>query len=132
MKVNLVSLFSYFILSLLLIGCSTTVQSNFYQQERPLTINDKVAFLDVHHRVPENAKKLGEAKLGDSGFSTDCDFNSILIKAREIGRKNGANIVKIVECQKADLWFSCYRMKIEFYSYSGDVKVLPQYQLQIN
>lgn len=74
MKVNLVSLFSYFILSLLLIGCSTTVQSNFYQQERPLTINDKVAFLDVHHRVPENAKKLGEAKLGDSGFSTDCDF----------------------------------------------------------
>ena len=34
-----------------------------------LTIEDKVAFLDLHHAVPEGAKKIGNAHFQDSGFS---------------------------------------------------------------
>jgi hypothetical protein len=116
----------------LITSCSSTIQSNFSSQEKALTIEDKVAFLDLNHQVPAEAKKLGEAKFGDSGFSTDCDFNSNLIKARQIARQNGANIVKITEKKTPDLWSSCYRMKVEFYLFNGDVKSLPQYQLQIN
>ncbi len=82
--------------------------------------------------MPESAKNIGNAKFGDSGFSIDCNFNSILIEARQIARKNGANIVKIADSKKPDLWSSCYRMKIDFYKYEGDVKSLQQYQLQIN
>jgi hypothetical protein len=116
----------------MLISCSAKITSSFLSQEKPLTLNDKVAFLDVQHNVPEGAKKLGEAKFGDSGFSTDCDFNSNLIKARVLARKNGANIVKITEKKAPDFWSSCYRLKIEFYLYKGDVTTLRQYQLQIN
>jgi len=117
---------------LLLSGCAPSLKTNITNQEKSLTTNDKVAFLDVKHNVPETAKKVGTAKFGDSGFSTDCDFNSNLIKARDVARKNGANIVKVIETKKPDIWSSCYRMKIEFYKYDGDVTTLPQYQLQIN
>ena len=123
--------FFLFILTTILISCGASIKSNFQTQNKPLTIDDKVAFLDVHHKVPETAKKLGEGKFGDTGFSTDCDFNSNLVQARKLARQNGANIVKVNEKKTPDLWSSCYRMKVEYYYYDGNVSDLQQYQLQI-
>ena len=120
------------ILPFLLISCGANIKSSFTNQKKALTIEDKVAFLDIQNIVPENAKKIGEAKFGDSGFSTNCDFNTNLISSRKLARANGANIVKVVKKSTPDLWSSCYRIDVEFYSYEGDVTKLPQYQLQIN
>jgi hypothetical protein len=119
-------------LPFLLISCSASISTSFTSQNKPLTIEDKVAFLDLINKVPEGAKKLGEAKYGDSGFSTSCDFNTILINARKSARANGANILKVVKKSTPDLWSTCYRITVEFYFYEGDVSKLPQYQLQIN
>mgnify|MGYP006170355179 FL=1 len=66
--------------TVLLVSCGASIKSNFQSQNKPLTIEDKVAFLDVHHKIPETAKKLGDGKFGDTGFSTDCDFNSNIVK----------------------------------------------------
>jgi hypothetical protein len=120
------------ILPFLLVSCSASIKSSFTSQNKPLTIEDKVAFLDIQNKVPETAKKMGEAKYGDSGFSTNCDFNTNLISARNLARANGANIVKVIKKTTPDLWSSCYRITVEFYFYDGDVTQLPQYQLQIN
>lgn len=120
------------IVSFLLVSCGASVKSNFTEQLKPLTIENKVAFLDMDHKVPENVKRIGEAKFGDSGFSIDCDFNTNLISARKLARANGANIVKVIKKSTPDLWSSCYRMTVEFYYYEGDVTKLSQYQLQIN
>ena len=117
---------------LLLVSCGASIQSNFTEQLKPLTIENKVAFLDLENKLPENAKKIGEAKFGDSGFSTNCDFNTNLISARKIARENGANIVKVIKKSTPDLWSSCYRITVEFYYYEGDVTKLSQYQLHIN
>ena len=119
-------------LPFLLISCSSSISSSFTTQNKPLTMDDKVAFLDLLHKVPEGAKKLGQAKYGDSGFSTNCDFNTNLISARKLARANGANIVKVVEKSTPDIWSSCYRITVEFYFYEGDVSKLNQYQVQIN
>lgn len=120
-------------ITFLLISCSATIKSNFNEQLKPLTIEDKVAFLDLQNQVPEGAKKIGNAKFGDSGFSTDCDFNTNLISARKLARANGANIVKVVEKKEPSVFgSSCYRIKVDFYFYNGDVTKLAQYQLQIN
>ena len=121
----------FILLSTILVSCGASIKSNFQTQNKALTIDDKVAFLDVHHKVPETAKKLGDGKFGDTGFSTDCDFNSNLIQARKIARKNGANIVKVVEKKTPDLWSTCYRLRVEYYFYEGNVSDLQQYQLQI-
>ena len=120
------------LLPVLLISCSANITSSFTGQNKPLTIDDKVAFLDLLHKVPEGANKIGEAKYGDSGFSTNCDFNTNLISARKLARTRGANIVKVVKKTTPDLWSTCYGITVEFYFYDGDVSKLPQYQLQIN
>ncbi|MEM0543073.1 hypothetical protein WFZ85_10615 [Flavobacterium sp. j3] len=119
-------------ITLLLVSCGAHVKSSFSEQLKPLTIEDKVAFLDLKHQVPENSKKIGNARFGDSGFSIDCDFNTNLISARKLARANGANIVKVIKKSTPDLWSTCYRITVEFYYYSGDVTKLEQYQLQIN
>lgn len=116
----------------LLISCGANIKSNFTEHLKPLTIENKVAFLDLENKVSENAKKIGEARFGDSGFSTDCNFNTNLISARKIARDNGANIVKVIKKSTPDLWSSCYRITVEFYYYEGDVTQLSQYKIQIN
>ena len=119
-------------ITFLLVSCGASIQSNFTEQLKPLSMDNKVAFLDLQHPIPENAKKIGEAKFGDSGFSTNCDFNTNLINARKLARSNGANIVKVSKKTTPDLWSSCYRITVEFYYFEGDVTKLAQYQLQIN
>lgn len=121
------------ILPFMLISCGANIKSNFTEKLKPLTIENKVAFLDLENKLPENVKKIGEAKFGDTGFSTDCGFNTNLISARKLARENGANIVKVIEKKEPSiLGSSCYRIKVDFYFYEGDVTKLSQYQLQIN
>ena len=79
----------------LLVSCGASGKSSFTEQLKPFAIENKVAFLDFENKVPENLKKIVVAKFGDTGFSTDCDLNTLLIKARNLARKNGANIVKV-------------------------------------
>lgn len=55
-----------------------------------------------------------------------------MTQARDEARKNGANIVKVVDKKKPDLWSSCYRLRIELYKYNGEVSALPQYKLQLD
>lgn len=120
------------ILVMLLSGCSPKISSNIAQKRPVLTIEDKVAFLDLYNKIPEGSEKLGSAKFGDSGFSTDCGFDENLVKARKIARQNGANIVKVTQKKTPDIWSSCYRLEIDFYYYPGDVTQLPQHQIQID
>ena len=96
-----------------------------------MSLNEKVALLDVEHALPENITKVGTLRFQDSGFSTDCSLNSLLNKARIEARKNGA-IVKVTDKKKPDLWSSCYRLKIDLYRYTGDVSKLEQYELKLD
>ena len=61
------------------------------------------------------------------------DGFDILQNARNLAREKGANIVKVTEKKEPSiLGSSCYRIKVDFYFYEGDVTKLSQYQLQIN
>lgn len=113
-------------------SCSPKISSNFTNPQPKLSIDEKVALLDIEHNLPENIVKVGELRFQDSGFSTDCSFNSLMSQARNEARKNGANIVKVVDKKKPDLWSSCYRLKIELYKHDGDVSSLPQYKLKLD
>lgn len=114
-------------------SCSPKISSNFTNKQPKLSIDDKVALLDIDDKLP-NSKliKVGDLRFQDSGFSTDCSFNSLMNMARTEARKNGANIVKVIDKKKPDLWSSCYRLKIELYKYNGDVTTIPQYQLKLD
>jgi hypothetical protein len=113
-------------------SCSPKITSNLTNPLPKLAVEDKIALLDLEHELPENIIKVGHLRFKDSGFSTDCSFNSLMNKARIEARKNGANIVKVVDKKKPDLWSSCYRLKIELYKYDGDITSLPQYKLKLD
>ena len=124
--------FLFLLLAVLFIGCSPKISSNFTNPQPKLSIEDKVALLDIEHKLPESIVKVGELWFQDSGFSTDCSFNSLMNQARNKARKNGANIVKVLDKKKPDLWSSCYRLKIDLYEYNGDVSSLTQYELKLD
>ena len=113
-------------------SCSPKISSNFTNPQSKLSIDEKVALLDIEHILPENIVKVGELRFQDSGFTTDCSFNSLMNQARNEARINGANIVKVIDKKKPNLWSTCYRLKIELYKYTGDVSSLPQYKLKLD
>lgn len=113
-------------------NCSPKISTNFTNSQPKLSIDEKVALLDIDHKLPENVVKVGELRFQDSGFSTNCSFNSLMTQARNEARINGANIVKVVDKKKPDLWSSCHRLKIELYKYEGDASSLPQYELKLD
>ncbi|MGY8911477.1 MAG: hypothetical protein ACKVIG_16680 [Flavobacteriales bacterium] len=113
-------------------SCSPKITSNYTNPQPKLSIDENVALLGIDHNLPENVVKIGELRFQDSMFSTDCSFNSLMTQARNEARKNGANIVKVVDKKKPDLWSSCYRLKINLYRYKGDVSSLPQYELKLD
>ena len=113
-------------------GCSPKIKSNLTNAQPELSADEEVIFLDLKHEVPKEVMKIGSLKFQDTGFSTDCSFNSILNKARIEARKNGANIVKVTEKKSPDLWSSCYRLNIDLYKFEGNVSSLPQYKLTLD
>ena len=122
-----------FILMLIgLVSCSPKIKSDFSNPQPKLSIEQDVALLDIEHNLPDNILKIGSLKFQDSGFSTDCSFNSLLNQARLTAREKGANIVKVVAKKKPDLWSSCYRLDIDLYKFEGDVSSLPQYKLTLD
>ena len=113
-------------------SCSPKITTHFTNPQPKLSLDDQVALLDIQHKLPENTIKVGDLKYQDTGFTTDCSFNSLMNRARSEARKNGANIVKVVDKKHPDLWSTCYRLKIELHKYDGDVSSLPQYQLKLD
>ncbi|WP_420379148.1 hypothetical protein [Gilvibacter sp.] len=117
---------------LCVVGCSPKITADLINPQPKLSLDDKVALLDLEHELPQGLIRVGSLRYQDSGFSTDCSFNSIMAKARAEARKNGANIVKVTEKKTPDFWSTCYRLKIDLYRYSGDVTTLAQYTLTLD
>ena len=116
-----------------LLGCIPKITLSLINQQLALSLEESVALLDVYHHLPEGDNTLvGQIRFQDSGFSTDCNFNSLLNRARQEARRHGANIVKIIEKRAPDLISTCYRLKIELYKYNGEVSDLKQYELNLD
>ena len=113
-------------------SCSPKISSNFTNPQPKLSMDEHVALLDIEHQLPENLVKVGDLRFQDSLLSTDCSFNSLMTRARNEARKNGANIVKVIDKKKPDLWSSCFRLKIELYKSNEDVSSLAQYKLKLD
>jgi hypothetical protein len=71
--------------------------------------------LGIEEKIPSNAEKLGTIKVGDSGFSVDCNYATVLDKAKTESRKVGGNVLKITKHKGPDLWSSCHRITADVY-----------------
>lgn len=98
-----------------LVGCAPRVMVDLSQDQTPLDFRQKVVVLDLPDIVPPNARLIGIVKVGDSGFTFDCDFPVVLEKAEIEARKAGGNLLKITEHKTPDFKSTCHRITAEIY-----------------
>jgi len=81
----------------------------------PLDYKEEVRVFGIEEEIPFNAEKLGTIKVGDSGFSVNCNYATVLDKAKTESRKVGGNVLKITKHKRPDLWSSCHRITADVY-----------------
>lgn len=88
---------------------------------------------DLDIAVPPNnlkgsIKEIGHVYIGDTGFSLDCGWDTVMRNLREKACAAGADAVQVTSVKPPDFWSTCYRMDANFYVYTGN-KSSPDRQL---
>jgi len=91
------SLFVFFIVLLVVTSCSPKVSKSFQKSYAPLDYREEVLVLDLYTPIPEGADDMGKIKIGDTGFTTNCDWNTVIEMAKIEARKVGGNVIKITK-----------------------------------
>ncbi len=101
---------------ILLLGCAPRVTINIDGEQSPLDFREDVWVLNIDETVPEGAQFIGTVKVGDSGFTIDCDYQAVIEKAEMEARKAGGNLIKITEHKLPDLASNCHRITAKIYN----------------
>lgn len=105
------------ITAFLFASCATTVKTNIVNKNYP-KLADKTSIIVLEKRdvLPANSELIGDLKIGDSGFTTNCGYNKVLDDAKEASKNAGANILQILEVKEPSAFgSSCYRIKAKIY-----------------
>ncbi len=100
-----------FVLLAVFSACSPTVSTTINKSYPELEYAQDVLVIGLDQEDPENAEVLGQVKIGDSGFSTNCNYDVVLGKAKLEARKIGGNAIRIVEHKSPSaMGSSCHRI----------------------
>ncbi|MCF4101881.1 DUF2846 domain-containing protein [Gillisia sp. M10.2A] len=107
---------SLMLLAIIAVGCSPKIRSNLANTSfSALESKEEILVLDTNEKVPESSQFVGDLKIGDSGFSTDCGYTKVIDEAKIAARKSGANLVHLTEVKKPNFGSTCYRIKAKLY-----------------
>ncbi len=67
--------------------------------------------------------KIGEIKLGESGFAMSCSEEHALKILQDEAYALNADLIIITEENRPDLWSSCYRCSANFYRYLASINI---------
>lgn len=90
-----------------------------------------VIVLQSGETPPKDSEYIGDLKIGDSGFSTDCGYDRVIHDAKNTCRKNGANFLEIIELMEPDFMSSCYRLRAKMYRNTNDAALAEFHQGRI-
>lgn len=110
----------YSILLLLISSCNHRIVRTGYQKSKSDFKNCDIIIKKFMMNT-DSLQKVGEIKLGETGFSVACSEAHALEILKKEGCALNANIIYIVEESRPDLWSSCYRCTAEFYKSNGAV-----------
>jgi len=103
---------------LTLCSCSPKVITSITKTYPKLDSLQEVKVIEIQQEVPANSELLGEVNIGDTGFSTKCDYESVLNAAKLEARKAGGNAIRILSHQTPDFSSSCHRINANIYRIS--------------
>ncbi|TAJ05792.1 hypothetical protein DMA11_23055 [Marinilabiliaceae bacterium JC017] len=106
---------NYFLLILIavtmLFSCNPKVSTSLMKNYEPLDYKEEVMVIARDEPLPDCTEELGEVKVGDSGFTTNCGYAIVLDKVKLEARKAGGNAIKIIEHKPPTaMGSSCHRI----------------------
>jgi len=125
--------FVLLILLTIIIGCSPKIRSSISNSNfTHLDESAEIIILDSAV-LPENSQYIGDLKIGDTGFSTDCSYNKVMSDAKAEARKVGGNLIQIIELKEPSTWGStCYRIKAKIYRNMDTQLLMPLKEDYVN
>ncbi len=118
------------ILGLFLISaCSPKISSKLTNSSKLLDYDMPVIVLGLDAEVPKAAILVGSLKIGDSGFSTDCSYETVIDAAKLEARKAGGNVVKITKHRTPDFLSTCHRITAQIYRVDEIEQFLPKEEI---
>ncbi|GHS85756.1 hypothetical protein FACS1894201_05840 [Bacteroidia bacterium] len=96
--------------ALLLTSCAAKVTSSIQKTYAPLDYKQEVIVFGIEEQMPPEAEKLGTIKVGDAGFTTNCNYAVVIDKAKTEARKVGGNALKITKHSLPDAISTCHRI----------------------
>lgn len=104
---------SILFISALLCSCSTSIRTKVSgTNHNPLADSTKVYLVNDVRQLPEATELVGTVKIGDSGFTTRCDYETVITDFENAARKVGANIIMVTEVKTpTSLGSTCYRIQ---------------------
>jgi hypothetical protein len=106
----------YFILVLLISSCSHKIVRTGYQINKSDYRNCDIAIMK-NMSITGSMQKVGEIKLGETGFSVSCSESDAIDILKNEGCALKADVINITLEKRPDLISSCYRCRAEFYKY---------------
>jgi len=104
------------ILGILVQSCTPKVSSNLaVNSPSPISKSVEIYVIEEGGSVPNNSEFVGNLKIGDTGFSTDCGYEKVILEAKKTARKSGSNFILLTEVKKPNFTSSCYRIKGSMY-----------------
>ena len=85
------------ILALGLCSCSPKVHKHIIKEMHPVSNDTEVMVYGIGDVVPENAEVIGNVSVLDGGFTTHCDWETVLETAKQEVRAAGGNGIEIVQ-----------------------------------
>lgn len=104
----------YLTLSILISSCSHSIVRTGYQVTKSDYKHCEIA-IKRNLSITDSMQKVGEIKLGESGFSVNCSEADAIQILKNEGCALNADVINITEEKRGDVWSSCYRCRAEFY-----------------
>ncbi len=101
-------------------ACSPKVSTNLSKSYTLLDYEQEVKVFALDEVTPDNSEVIGQVKIGDSGFTTNCSYEVVIDKAKLEARKAGGNAIKIIDHKTPSvLGSSCHRIIADILKVDG-------------
>ena len=101
---------AFLITMALLSSCNPKVSTKISKSYQPVDFKQEIIVLGISQEIPVNSEELGSVKIGDSGFTVNCNYETVIQKAKDEARISGGNVIKIIEHSPPSMVSSCHRI----------------------
>jgi hypothetical protein len=78
-------------------SCAPKISTSISKNYPPLDYREDVKVFGLQDPIPSSSEEIGTVKIGDTGFSSNCDWEVVIDKAKIEARKIGGNAIKIID-----------------------------------